>query len=247
MLPLKDIENVDKEKGFRFGYSGLVVVIRGHEELFFEFGAADARDDCAVTLLKILGSLKESGILTKQEKIAAEAAREEHDLLAEARTEGHASHDHALPRSASAAGMHDSLEWKDRLLTSLDEFGEAPPIIFDDPNASMIECKPTESLRITCLTIGSRGDVQPYIALCKGLKAEGHHVRIATHKEFKEWIEGHGIEFRQVEGDPAELMRICVENGMFTYSFLREASSKVTSPVSLIKKMLTLFPVPWVD
>src|SRR5690606_9217115 len=34
-------------------------------------------------------------------------------------------------------------------------------------------------------------------------------------------------EFAQVEGDPAELMRICVENGMFTYSFLKEASSKV--------------------
>jgi sterol 3beta-glucosyltransferase len=29
-----------------------------------------------------------------------------------------------------------------------------------------------------------------------------------------------------VDGDPAELMRICVENGMFTYSFLREATSK---------------------
>ena len=27
-------------------------------------------------------------------------------------------------------------------------------------------------------------------------------------------------------GDPAELMRICVENGTFTVSFLREALSK---------------------
>jgi sterol 3beta-glucosyltransferase len=47
ILPLKDIENVDKEKGFRFGYSGLVVVIKGHEEIFFEFGQPDTRDDCA--------------------------------------------------------------------------------------------------------------------------------------------------------------------------------------------------------
>ncbi len=54
ILPLKDIENVDKEKGFRFGYSGLVVVIRGHEELFFEFGQVEARDDCAITLLQNL-------------------------------------------------------------------------------------------------------------------------------------------------------------------------------------------------
>ena len=52
-------------------------------------------------------------------------------------------------------------------------------------------------------------------------------MKIATHAEFKDWIEGHGIEFGRVEGDPAELMRICVENGMFTYSFLKEATSKV--------------------
>ena len=37
----------------------------------------------------------------------------------------------------------------------------------------------------------------------------------------------HGIEFGYVGGDPAELMRICVENGMFTVSFLREGVTKV--------------------
>ncbi|KMU79095.1 UDP-glucose:sterol glucosyltransferase [Coccidioides immitis RMSCC 3703] len=87
-------------------------------------------------------------------------------------------------------------------------------------------CASSESLRITCLTIGSRGDVQPYIALCKGLLAEGHKPRIATHREFEPWVRQHGIDFAPVEGDPAELMRICVENGMFTYSFLKEASLK---------------------
>ena len=37
----------------------------------------------------------------------------------------------------------------------------------------------------------------------------------------------HGIEFGYVGGDPAELMRICVENGMFTIAFLRESVTKV--------------------
>ena len=101
-------------------------------------------------------------------------------------------------------------------------------MLFDDPRASIINFKPTESLRITCLTIGSRGDVQPYIALCKGFIEDGHKVKIATHREFEPWIRKHGIDFEPVEGDPAELMRICVENGMFTYSFLREAGSKVS-------------------
>ncbi|KZF21882.1 glycosyltransferase family 1 protein [Xylona heveae TC161] len=205
ILPLKDIENVDKEKGFRFGYSGLVVVVKGHEEIFFEFSHPDSRDDCTVTMLQKLESvryLKESGILTQEEEEEAEIAKAEHRLLMEARRE---DHDLMISNAHSA---------------------DAPPILFDDPRVSIINFKPTQSLRITCLTIGSRGDVQPYIALCKGLLAEGHKPRIATHREFEPWVREHGIDFAPVEGDPAELMRICVEYGMFTYSFLKEASLK---------------------
>lgn len=210
ILPLKDIENVDKEKGFRFGYSGLVVVIKGHEELFFEFSHPNTRDDCAVTLLRNLETmryLKESGLLTMEESESAENASAEHKALQQARKEIQSDHELKMPQV-------------------VEEVKDVPPILFDDPRASILNFKPTEPLRITCLTIGTRGDVQPYIALCKGLIAEGHKPKIATHLEFKDWIESHGIAFAEVDGDPAELMRICVENGMFTYSFLREASSK---------------------
>lgn len=82
------MENVSKEKGFRFGYSGLVIVIRGHEELFFEFNQSELRDDCAVTLLKILEPLKylqESVIFGDDEAEQAKAAKAEHQLLQEAR------------------------------------------------------------------------------------------------------------------------------------------------------------------
>ncbi|KAI4260866.1 MAG: hypothetical protein LQ352_000021 [Teloschistes flavicans] len=213
VLPLKDIENVDKEKGFRFGYSGLVIVIRGHEELFFEFSQAEVRDDCAVTLLENLESmryLQESGLLAQEDQKEAETAKAEHKALQEARKGGHYEHEIQMPKSVG----------------QLSPSREAPPILFDDPRASILNFKPTEPLRVTCLTIGSRGDVQPYIALCKGLLEEGHRPRIATHREFESWVRRHGIDFKPVEGDPAELMRICVENGMFTYSFLKEASLK---------------------
>lgn len=208
VLPLKDIENVDKEKGFRFGYSGLVVVIRGHEELFFEFGQSEIRDDCAVTLHANLESIRyhqESGLLSEEDETLAENAKAEHRMLQEARLDGHYQYE-----SQTQENSHS----------------QAHPILFDDPRASILNFKPKESLRITCLTIGSRGDVQPYIALCKGLLKEGHRPKIATHAEFEPWVRKHGIDFAPVDGDPAELMRICVENGMFTISFLREASSK---------------------
>lgn len=208
ILPLRDIENVEKEKGFRFGYHGLVIIVRGHEELFFEFNTSDSRDDCAVTLHQNLESVKflvESGLLAEEEREEVEAAKAEHRMLQEARL--------------------DSPEEDDARPALNEESSEMSPF-FDDPRASIINFKPGEPLRITCLTIGSRGDVQPYIALCKGLLAEGHKPRIATHGEFEPWIRKHGIDFAPVDGDPAELMRICVENGMFTYSFLREASMK---------------------
>lgn len=207
ILPLKDIENVDKENGFRFGYHGLVVIVCGHEELFFEFSTSDSRDDCAVTLHQNLESIKflmESGLLAEQERDEVEAAKAEHRMLEEARLD-----------NPEDQGSH----------TRLEDSSEVNPF-FDDPRASIINFKPASSLRITCLTIGSRGDVQPYIALCKGLLAEGHRPKIATHAEFEPWVRKHGIDFGPIDGDPAELMRICVENGMFTYSFLREASQK---------------------
>lgn len=212
ILPLRDIENVDKEKGFRFGYHGLVLVIRGHEELFFEFSSVENRDDCTVTLFKRLESMRqlaESGLLSQLDVKAAETARLENVMLQEARTGTRGSSESTVPG-----------------LVATHESRPESTILFDDGKASVISFKPPPGLRITCLTIGSRGDVQPYIALCKGLLTEGHKPRIATHAEFGPWIEKHGIDFVSVGGDPAELMRICVENGMFTYSFLKEATSK---------------------
>src|SRR5690606_1756653 len=62
------------------------------------------------------------------------------------------------------------------------------------------------SIKIVTVVAGSRGDVQPYIALGKGLQAAGHQVTIATHGIFREWIAGHGLGFAQVEGNPREMI-----------------------------------------
>ena len=218
ILPLAHIENVTKERAVTaLRYAGLVVIIRGHEEVFFEFHSGDVRDDCCVTLLRSLEAvryLKESSLLSPEDRDSARAAQQEHQMLQQARAEGNAEHELKMPKTVSTTTTNSSNP------------SDAPNILFDDPRASIINFEPNESFRVTCLTIGSRGDVQPYIALCKGLLERGHKPRIATHREFEGWIRGHGIDFAPVEGDPAELMRICVENGMFTYSFLKEASSK---------------------
>ena len=73
------------------------------------------------------------------------------------------------------------------------------------------------SKHFVCLTIGSRGDVQPYIALGRGLQKEGHKVTIVTHEEYKEWVTGFGIDHRTAGGDPGALMKLSVENKVFKH------------------------------
>jgi sterol 3beta-glucosyltransferase len=55
-------------------------------------------------------------------------------------------------------------------------------------------------MRITLLAVGSRGDVQPLVALGLGLLERGHRVRLATHGEFRELAESVGLETRVLGG-----------------------------------------------
>jgi UDP:flavonoid glycosyltransferase YjiC (YdhE family) len=61
-------------------------------------------------------------------------------------------------------------------------------------------------MRITILTVGSRGDVQPFIALGLGLQQAGHRVQLATHSPFQAMIHSYGLEFAPIEGDVQALM-----------------------------------------
>ncbi len=49
-------------------------------------------------------------------------------------------------------------------------------------------------MKISILTSGTRGDVQPYIALGKALQERGHDVLIACPKNFCSWVEEHGLK-----------------------------------------------------
>jgi sterol 3beta-glucosyltransferase len=61
-------------------------------------------------------------------------------------------------------------------------------------------------MHIVLMALGTRGDVQPMIALGKALKAHGHRVRFVAGSNFASWIEAHGLEpFPTI--DMEELMR----------------------------------------
>lgn len=49
-------------------------------------------------------------------------------------------------------------------------------------------------MRVLLSTIGSRGDVQPLVALATALRAQGQHVRLCVPPDFREWAEGLGFD-----------------------------------------------------
>jgi sterol 3beta-glucosyltransferase len=54
-------------------------------------------------------------------------------------------------------------------------------------------------MRIAILALGTRGDVQPHVALGLGLQAAGHTVRLIAHADFRELAGWHGLELCALE------------------------------------------------
>ena len=169
-LPIRDILAVEKSKATRFGHQGLIVIIKGHEELFFEFGAEDKRD-AFVTLLN-----------RQLEDVGRRLAHREPNTTSPGRRDALILEEFEAKRSASN-------EWDPGPIPPDNMTDSLPAVMFTSASSTFLTFKPSKSLRFTFLTIGSRGDVQPYIALAKGLIADGHRCKIATHGEFKDWIQ----------------------------------------------------------
>jgi len=61
-------------------------------------------------------------------------------------------------------------------------------------------------LRVLLATIGTRGDVQPFLALALGLRARGHEVAIATCPRFASMLDAHGIPLLPLDEGLLELL-----------------------------------------
>ncbi|CAN0897854.1 Sterol 3-beta-glucosyltransferase UGT80A2 [Linum grandiflorum] len=79
-----------------------------------------------------------------------------------------------------------------------------------------VEFQNVPPLQIVMLIAGTRGDVQPFVAIGIRLKDYGHRVRLATHSIFKEFVLTAGLEFYPLGGDPKVLAGYMVTNkGLF--------------------------------
>lgn len=57
------------------------------------------------------------------------------------------------------------------------------------------------ALTIALMTLGTRGDVAPMLALGQALAARGHRVRVAGPDDAGEWVRSHGFEFHSLGFD----------------------------------------------
>lgn len=61
-------------------------------------------------------------------------------------------------------------------------------------------------MNIFIIALGTRGDVQPYVALALGLKKAGHQVTICSTENFRSFVTEYGLPFEPTRDDILEIM-----------------------------------------
>ena len=99
-------------------------------------------------------------------------------------------------------------------------------------------------MHIAIIALGSQGDVQPYVALGKGLQDAGHRVRLISHHNFAGLVQPHGLEFFPVSGNTQEVaespeMRALLEKGNFIRIMRHTAKAAEEAAVNWAQEGLT--------
>lgn len=99
-------------------------------------------------------------------------------------------------------------------------------------------------MRLTFFALGSRGDVQPYIALAKKAIQNGHSAIICTGKTFEKLIKENNVEFKEVESDLMAMLES--DEGKFIYNNALKHPIKVRNYMKTVvnpafRKTLTQF------
>ncbi|XP_075099059.1 sterol 3-beta-glucosyltransferase UGT80A2 isoform X1 [Nicotiana tabacum] len=98
-------------------------------------------------------------------------------------------------------------------------------------------------IQIVMLIVGTRGDVQPFIAIGKRLQDFGHRVRLATHANFKEFVLTAGLEFYPLGGDPKVLAGYMVKNK----GFLPSGPSEIPVQRNQLKDIINSLLSPCIE
>ena len=98
-------------------------------------------------------------------------------------------------------------------------------------------------MRIAIIAPGSQGDVQPFLALGKGLIKAGNAVRLVTNQNYEKQVKSHGLEFWPIEVNMediirSEKMREVLESGKLLTSMARMGNELRQNAALLAKRSL---------
>jgi len=97
-------------------------------------------------------------------------------------------------------------------------------------------------VKILIMTLGTRGDVQPYVALGKGLQAAGHTVTVCTSARFEPFITENGLTYAYMNDEvlaliDSEEVRALMGNVTNVWGALR-MTAKMMRRVGPLQKMM---------
>ena len=98
-------------------------------------------------------------------------------------------------------------------------------------------------MKIALLTLGTRGDVQPYAVLGKVLKGRGHDVILSTGRNFRSLAEAYGVNFIPVEADFHALINSPEGKAMMKNPFLARKHFRTTVQPMMVDAMTTFYSV----
>ncbi len=82
-------------------------------------------------------------------------------------------------------------------------------------------------MRLTMISIGSTGDVRPYVILGQELTRRGHTVRIAAFNPFEKMVRDAGLDFYPLAGDVVKFMASIMKPGTNGINYLQRVQNAI--------------------
>ncbi|KAG8715301.1 hypothetical protein FRC08_010741 [Ceratobasidium sp. 394] len=146
------------------------------------------------------------------------------------------------PMSLAALEASPAFQPDGRFQVSIDPQPSSLPKSYrlpvDEPAIDFTGFKDAPPMNVNIMIVGSRGDVQPYLALGQRLREHGHTVRLTTHETFRQSVKDAGLRFFNIGGDPHELMSYMVRNPGLMPGFESLTNGDITRKQMMVAEML---------
>ncbi|CED84947.1 UDP-glucuronosyl and UDP-glucosyl transferase [Phaffia rhodozyma] len=238
-FPIQDVRGAISSSNFHIAMKEFTLQIVGHSDMHFNFTTKVLRDEAIGRINSAIEQKSkntptstprplENALDPNEDDIVSQASKTSescNEYMRSVREEHNQSGKQIDPhRSKTLDSMWAPVVIPEGSMHSLtDKQYNYRAKIVNTPFIGSESRRSVDARHFIMLTIGSRGDIQPYIALSLGLMKHGHRCTIVTHDEFKEWIESYKIGYRQAGGDPAALMKLSVGHKMFSPGWFKES------------------------